>query len=841
MSKSSKILFILGLIFFIALINTITTKEIKKLKEKIFVKENIQKSKKTRNKKVTNKSDAGNFFGGKNITIDLKAKRNLSDSDDPFDDYTDPKYNEKNGIFNTDECLVSQKEAKKILSEKYGISYSGTPDVNLRFILGKCNPILFLPGIYSTRLMLTINCKKFKEDSFLQFIHARVFCGDNICKDEESEYEEHVLFPALFDSPFVVRETEGVNKYTACFGYFMKFFNRKDECPEDVCYYNDAVRVSYYGGTSNTIKEGKCGLRAVENVLYTGKWLPESLINSYSGSAGVFYSMIKRYHKMGYREGFSYGAIPTDYRRFVSTNKFVTDAFKYQINQLYENTGKPVVILAHSFGTIATLNQLITINPELKSKIKTFVAMAPPFSGASKLLDVFLYGSHDFDTKISIIGYDILKVGLDPFGQSIAYNSMPTLVELRPLPAIAKLVGKEDYKEFINALKELIEEEKQCGDINCDQNKIDELTPTYRELFGDTLPILSEESCQIRKEDEGDDGDEDINNTHQWHKPCRTEVYNSLLCPFMLLGDLEDSDYDSLELKKMCETYKDSLLYDNVCKNNNMNKLKFLSSLKGNMKCLNDIYAQAVYPFSNPKLNELIKIYNDIFSKKYNYEVTAEMFEDIESFRQRTVKLIEYHGIISKTQDLPIPPINTYVLYSNFMPTSTAFVYDTKTEKNQFEDDQILYRGGDGTVPNWSSFLTGFKWLYEKKKFNLPQNISLVEYCSPLSKKGGKYAWNENKKNNDRGFFGIGCDCINSDYNGYDGSKINSGYCQHATLISDSVTINFVEKEVLMDENNSEYSESKQNAVDGYNERVDYDQRCNLELKNIIDNDQTLN
>ena len=57
-------------------------------------------------------------------------------------------------------------------------------------------------------------------------------------------------------------------------------------------------------------------------IIYIGKWLPESLINSYSGSAGVFYTMIKRYHKMGYREGFSYGAIPTDYRRFVFTNNF---------------------------------------------------------------------------------------------------------------------------------------------------------------------------------------------------------------------------------------------------------------------------------------------------------------------------------------------------------------------------------------------------------------------------------------------------------------------------------------------------------------------------------------
>ena len=94
-----------------------------------------------------------------------------------------------------------------------------------------------------------------------------------------------------------------------------------------------------------------------ELLIITRKWLPESLINSYSVSAGVFYTMIKRYQ--GYREGFSYGAITTDFKRFVSTNNFVTKAL---VNQLNANTGKLIVILAHSFATIAKLNQLITIN-----------------------------------------------------------------------------------------------------------------------------------------------------------------------------------------------------------------------------------------------------------------------------------------------------------------------------------------------------------------------------------------------------------------------------------------------------------------------------------------------
>ena len=129
-------------------------------------------------------------------------------------------------------------------------------------------------------------------------------------------------------------------------------------------------------------------------------------------------------------------------------------------------TLESLLLLSIFFWYISTFNQLITIKPELRNKIKTFVAMAPPFAGASKLLDVFLYGSHDFDTEISVLGFDILKVALDPFGQSIAYNTIPTLIELRPLPAISKLVGNNDYKEFILAINELINEEKECGDTN---------------------------------------------------------------------------------------------------------------------------------------------------------------------------------------------------------------------------------------------------------------------------------------------------------------------------------------------------------------------------------------
>ena len=99
-----KLFLAFSIIIVISQIEQILSKEETiKLKEK-FVNEILKK--KSKNPKVTKKSESSNFFGGKKIVIDPNAPRNQTDSDDPFDDYTDPKYDKMDGVFNTDECLV---------------------------------------------------------------------------------------------------------------------------------------------------------------------------------------------------------------------------------------------------------------------------------------------------------------------------------------------------------------------------------------------------------------------------------------------------------------------------------------------------------------------------------------------------------------------------------------------------------------------------------------------------------------------------------------------------------------------------------------------------------------
>ena len=84
----------------------------------------------------------------------------------------------------------------------------------------------------------------------------------------------------------------------------------------------------------------------------------------------------------------------------------------------------------------------------------------------------------------------------------------------------------------------------------------------------------------------------------------------------------------------------------------------------------------------------------------------------------------------SLIKDLPIPPVDTDIIYSSVSETNTGEFL----KSNVLEEGKIFSSGGDVTVSTWSSVLVGLKWIYDKKVNNLNQKIRLVEYCSKLSK-----------------------------------------------------------------------------------------------------------
>ena len=312
-------------------------------------------------------------------------------------------------LFAGDECLMSKNEAVKVLKESYGID-NPDPDDNLKFIIGKCSPVLLIPGIYATKLVVELQCKNIaNEEKTTTLRDLRLFCGDTLCKDETKVTEEHALFMGVFEKAFTI--INGFDKYSSCLGYIMNFFQNPNECPtmnnKNLCFYSKYIKVGYYGGTEKTLDKSRCGVEGVQNVIQTGDINVDNLINI--GAAKSFNGISEALLKRGYQEGFSLAALPNDYRRYIASNNFATKVFENQINRLYANTGKPVVIVAHSYGTLVTLSNLIKNknNNEFLKKIKKFIAVAPPFAGAAKLLDAFLHGLNDWNKEIDILGKKI--------------------------------------------------------------------------------------------------------------------------------------------------------------------------------------------------------------------------------------------------------------------------------------------------------------------------------------------------------------------------------------------------------------------------------------------------
>ena len=747
------------------------------------------------------------FFKGEKINVDLKEMLR-------------EKINEEK-LGETNDCLVSEEEARTILQEKYNIDPNYIDiDQNIRFILGKCYPILYLPGLYASRMVATINCPVFKKD-FLKFVKMRMFCQNTVCEDETNEYEEHVIFPAIFDSPFQIRVTDNINKFTACQGYIYSFYNSRTECPEGNCEYSDGVRISYYGGTKKTKSESKCGIKALEDIIYASDFLPSFITNKLTEAN--LYVMIQDYRKMGYKDGFSAAGISFDYRRYISTFKYFQNSFEYTINRLYRNTGKPVVIITHSLGGLLAYNELLKASPDLLKKIKSFVPIVPPFAGASHLLEAYLYGLGDFDTEINIVDIAKIKIELNKFSESLYFSSAPIVGELRPQSGVLKALEKPEYFQLKLAIEELINVEKECWYRNCESETIKKMTKNYYDVFGEDFYSLAEEDCKL--------DEEEINNINSNNKlslnfarKCVTNLYDVLKCPFLIYEKDFASNVPAENMRDLCDIYNSSLLYlstKDIWESQNSNKIKKEEESKVPLDTI--FKGHAKYPLNFNEFYILLDEYNKNFAEKYNKTLTKDDFDTEEEFQKKGERNAEFVTKNSLIKDFPIPPVDTYIVYGNYHKTDVGFVYDNaKKDKSTFDRDEYLGNGGDGTVPNFSSMLTGMKWLYDKKINKLNQTIKLIEYCSLAGKEGNKYAYNTNTFKN-KTFIALTCICINEDNKGY-----NNIDCAHSAIPKDDYLIDMVRKEIIFDENNlNDFNEDKKKAIKNYIKNFDYEQTCN--------------
>ena len=739
----------------------------------------------------------------------------------------------------TDGCLVSKSEAYKILKEKYNLNpdYINIDD-NIRFILGKCNPIIYVPGLYASRLVASINCKVLKLD-FLNFVKMRLFCGNTVCIDDTDEIEEYVIFPAILDSPFQIRVNSRTNKFTACQGFFYSFYNSKNECPENNCRYSDAIRISFYGGTKETKSESQCGINSLENILYFGKLFPPAIVNKLTSAN--FYVMIQYYRNMGYRDGFSASGLSFDYRRYIHSNKFFENSLIYEINRLYRNTGKPVIIISHSLGGLLVLANLIRMRKDILSKVKSFVPIVPPIAGSSHLLEAYFYGLPDLNTEIKIGDIYDFKVELTPFSESLYFSYAPVVAELRPQFSLIEELNKEEYAKLKLAVKELINEEDECWDKNCPSDKVKEMTKNYYDVFGDDFPLLSDPDCQLT-EDEINYIKSNKNNINSVKfRKCITNIYNIFNCPLILFEKEFSSEVPAEHLYDLCDIYNSSLYYLASPEEENEKYKKIFNNKKNEnfqskITPIESIFkGNAKYPYNFKEFNYFLEQYNTKYASKYNKTLSKDDFETEEEFQLKGKRNVEYNRKTNLLKGYPISPVNTYIIYGNYRNTDVGFVYDDrKKEKETFDKNEYLTKGGDGTVNNYSTMLVGMKWLFEKKMKNLEQDIKLIEYCS-FAGKEGKYAYNTQTFKN-KSYIALSCDCINPD-----NKSFNKKDCHHSAIPQDSFVINLIKNEIIIDDKNLEdFSEDKRNAIKEYDVNFNYEQKCNdaLYLFNREDMDE---
>ena len=728
-----------------------------------------------------------------------------------FEDYVAQiQEDDINLLFNGDQCLVSKDEAKRVIQSVDGSSSSISVDSNVRFILGKCNPVLLVPGIYATRLVVEIQCRAiFNLERTTTYKLIRLFCGNTICRDVLADKEEHPLFIAFNDDAFGILNIASLSdKYSSCLGLFMNYFQNENECPtvngRKMCYKSPYIKVGFYGGTPYTYQNSRCGIEAIEDVIQAGSSIMNSLVNSKVVAAKSYKTLSNKLIDRGYKEGFSLAGLPNDYRRYLATNSFAYNVFRLQINKLYQNTGKPVVIVAHSYGTLLTLtNLVIQNNRELLPKIKKFVAIAPPFAGSSKLLDIFLHGMNEWTKVIDIFGSKCRITNYNVFGQNMMYKSLPTITELRPLPIAAKIFTDQAYKQLGDAIKERINYENQCRNNYCVTNA----TPRFDSLFAGYFPIFSDPECAYEAI---------YDNKNTLNRKCFTNIYNVGECPTVLtkstLSAYSNPYGDNVE--KYCGQKGPQFYYQGECNSNNPN-------------CLDNIYSEkGPYVYGNKDaLDYLIRRYNQESARYIDGQYLGYLhFQSKEEINEGNKILIEYQNQISLIKDLPPPPVDTDIIYTGFAKTISALaVY----EKDFTAESYNYTKGGDGTVPTWSSLLTGLKWIYEKKTRPLNQNYRLVEYCSRLSE-SGRYKFNPQIEQN---FIALGCSCLKD--NKYTDSIDD---CQHAEMINDYKLIEYI-LSVIDDPkvNNDLYNQNRIRALQNYKINFNYEYQCNYELYYYLD------
>ena len=659
----------------------------------------------------------------------------------------------------------------------------------LSFVHGKCSPVLIVAGLMATRLNAIINCKKAKE-SIEFWRRFKVFCGNDIvCKDNSDKTEMYSFWPNANHYGFNMQSNEA----NTCFGFFFNIFhndlscfNLKGEDQIPMCF-NLKSFIEIYPAFINKKAETKdkdrlkCGLGPIKNIL-TEYWTGEKA-NDYAGAARGFEDIYKFLTKQGYEEGFSFGGVPYDFRYNYCKNKEFGANFEKMVNYLFEQTGKKVTIVAHSYGNLNSLYQMT--KGSLKGKVKTFVnhfiSLAPPLTGVIKTALMASRGSPELTFNDSY-GYPIK---FNRFAQSISlptigstyglfkYNAFETILKHNP--------NNEKMTEFVTKMKSFVKA-GNCSKVRnlfyCQDANLDYFKDFVSELFGkDSEFIIDGDVCNkeigerhgiettLPESERKEISDVPLANVC-WYKLFDFENCSSIAMEPQNYDDVEKSisSKDSYLKHILCNLYpKDLKHYETFRQKKDLpgnmhdfmvydgsfvdfperkeNNSYFNTSEPGKKNIFDFVKEKTILPNVFAEFHDIMgKHIRNIppESKDYLPQLKESIISSQLFTRQNLKNSVDQNSknckeIDDTIEDLPHPGVRVTGIFNRSFETKAAFLAKSEFDNREQTRDKVFYSGGDGTVDAESAITPFFKWAFEAKYLDKPK-VDLFDYCPGLEK-----------------------------------------------------------------------------------------------------------
>ena len=307
---------------------------------------------------------------------------------------------------------LSAKESRVQNSCLMNPNAVSTPKEQLQsFIEGDCAPVIVLPGLMATKLMVQIDCETLMEH------HPEIMeaSGWSTCSWSlwgSRPASEYLLWIGTLHSPVSPFSFDG----STCFGRFVNYiYNASADNIHDKYVFPKGTKVTWYGNTPDTMDDADGGFSAVSDLFP----LPIQV-----AATKGFSGLGKHFSNLGYQKGLTLFAIPYNFLLTYHANE-VSYTLERTIRYAYTLTGKKVVIVGHSLGNLNVLPALNSMSQEDKDlMVSSYVAITPPFGGVPKTLQNALGGDPSF--RIGM-GY-----GVNAYNQARIMEAASSTQDLTP-------------------------------------------------------------------------------------------------------------------------------------------------------------------------------------------------------------------------------------------------------------------------------------------------------------------------------------------------------------------------------------------------------------------------